>query len=134
MATTIWSATQSKVMVDSTEIEGLQSIEYKVSRSRTDTTAVGQPLRVGVEYGYKVITGKLRVKSSCPPLDDKLSKSNVADAKFSLQAQLKKDDSQTPQRTINFQECYLDDRDFEMSVDGVGIAVYTFSATDIQES
>jgi len=69
MATSIWSATESKVMIDSTEIEGLQSIEYKVNRSRSDIVAVGQPLRQGVEYGVKVINGKLRVKSSCPSLD-----------------------------------------------------------------
>jgi hypothetical protein len=133
MATTLWSATQSKVMVDSTEIEGLQSIDYKISRSREDIVAVGKPLRQGVEYGVKVVTGKLRVKSSCPPLDDKLSKSDVKDSKFSLQAQLKKDDSETTERTIDFQECYLDDREFEMSVNGVGIAVYTFTATDVLE-
>ena len=134
MGTQIWSATQSKVMVDSTEIEGLQSIEYKISRSRQDIVAVGKPLRQGVEYGVKVVTGKLRVKSSCPPLDEKLSKSDVKEAQFSMQAQLKKDDSETTEKTIDFQECYLDDREYEMSVNGVGIAVYTFTATDVQES
>jgi len=131
MATTIWSATESKVMIDSTEIEGLQSIEYKVNRSRTDIIAVGQPLRQGVEYGVKVVNGKLRVKSSCPPLDDKLSKTNLEEAKFTLQAQLKKGGTQ---KTVTFQDCYLDDREFTMEVNGVGIAIYTFSATDIQEA
>lgn|SRR5574341_1341689 len=134
MATTIWSATQSKVMIGSTEIEGLQSIEYKVSRSRQDIVAVGQPLRQGVEYGVKVVTGKLRVKSSCPPLDDLLSKENLKDAVFTMQAQLKKDDSQTTGRTIDFAGCYLDDREFEMSVNGVGIAVYTFTADNVTEA
>lgn len=134
MGTQIWSATQSKVMVDTTEIEGLQSIEYKVSRSRQDIVAVGKPLRQGVEFGVKVVTGKLRVKSSCPPLDEKLSKKDVKDAKFTLQAQLMKDDSETTAKTIDFQECYLDDREFEMSVNGVGVAVYIFTAMDIQES
>jgi hypothetical protein len=130
MATTIWSATESKVMVDSTMIEGLQSIEYKINRNRTDILAVGQPLRQGVEFGPKVITGKLSVKSSCPPLDEKLSKKSLDESKFTLQAQLKKGNVQ---RTATFQECYLDDREFTLDVNGVGIAVYTFSATDIQE-
>ena len=131
MATTIWSATESKVMVDSTEVEGLQSIEFKVNRTRSDIVAVGQPLRQGVEYGVKVINGKLRVKSSCPPLDDRLSKINLEEAKFTLQAQLKKGGQQ---KNVTFQDCYLDDREFTMDVNGVGIAVYTFSATDIQEA
>jgi hypothetical protein len=131
MAISVWSATESKVMVDQTVIEGLQSIEFKVSRSRTDIIAVGQPLRQGVEYGVKVVTGRLSVKSSCPPLDEKISKSNMDEAKFTLQAQLKKG---SQQRTATFQDCYLDDREFTMDVNGVGIAIYTFTATDIQES
>lgn len=131
MATMIWSATESKVMVDSTEIEGLQSIEYKVSRSRSDITAVGKPLRQGVEYGVKVVNGKLRVKSSCKPLDDKISKTKLEEAKFTLQAQLKKGSTQ---KTVTFQDCYLDDREFTMEVNGVGTAIYTFSATDITEA
>lgn len=131
MATSIWSATESKVMIDSTEIEGLQSIEYKVNRSRTDIIAVGKPLRQGVEYGVKVVNGKLRVKSSCPPLDAKLSASNLEEAKFTLQAQLKKGETK---KDVTFQDCYLDDREFAMEVNGVGIAIYTFSATDIQEA
>lgn len=131
MAITVWSATESKVMVDQTVIEGLQSIEYKVSRSRADILAVGQPLRQGVEYGVKVVNGKLSVKSCCPPLDKKLSEASMAEAKFTLSAQLKKGDQQ---KTATFQECYLDDRDFTMDVNGVGIATYTFTATDLQES
>jgi hypothetical protein len=113
MATTIWSATESKVMVDSKEIEGLQSIEYKVNRNRTDIISVGKPLRQGVEYGVKVVNGKLRVKSSCPPLDDKLSKANLEEAKFTLQAQLKKGGTK---KTVTFQDCYLDDREFTIEV------------------
>jgi hypothetical protein len=134
MGTEIYSATQSTVMIGPDVIEGLQSIEYKISRSRQDTVAVGKPLRVGIEYGVKIITGKLKVKSRCQMLDEKLSKPDLKDAVFSMQAQLKKDDSDTPQKTIDFQGCYLDDREFEMSVNGVGIAVYTFSATDVLES
>jgi len=131
MAITIWSATESKVLVDSTEVEGLQSIEFKVNRSRSDIVAVGQTLRQGVEYGVKVVNGKLRVKSNCPPLDEKLTKTDLEEAKFTLQAQLKKGGQQ---KTVTFQDCYLDDREFTMDVNGVGIAVYTFSATDIEEA
>jgi hypothetical protein len=131
MAIEAWSATESKVMIGSTEVEGLQSIEFKVNRSRSDIVAVGQPLRQGVEYGVKVITGKLKVKSSNSALDEKLSKTDLDEAKFTLQAQLKKG-SRT--KNITFQDCYLDDREFAMDVNGVGIAIYTFSATDVQEA
>lgn len=130
MAPTIWSATDSKVMVDSTEVEGLQSIEYKVNRSRSDIVAIGQHLRQGVEYGVKVINGKLRVKSSCQVLDEKLGKADLEGAKFDLQVQLKKGKEV---RMVTFTDCYLDDREFSMDVNGVGIAIYTFTATDVEE-
>jgi hypothetical protein len=130
MTIEIWSATESKVMVDSTEVEGLQSIEFKVSRSRSDIVAVGKPLRQGVEYGVKVVTGKLKVKSTNPALDEKLEKTDLDDAKFTLQAQLKKG---SKSKNVTFQDCYLDDRDFSVDVNGVGIATYTFTATDLQE-
>lgn len=131
MAITLWSATESKVMVDSTEVEGLQSIEFKVNRARSDVQSVGQPLRTGVEYGVKMINGKLSVKSTCPPLDTLLAKTNPEEAKFSISAQLKKGGTT---RTVNFQECYLDDKEFSMDVNGVGITSYTFTATDLTES
>ena len=130
MTIEIWSATESKVMVDSTEVEGLQSIEFKVSRSRSDIVAVGKPLRQGVEYGVKVVTGKLKVKSTNPALDEKLEKTDLDDAKFTLQAQLKKG---SKSKNVTFQDWYLDDRDFSVDVNGVGIATYTFTATDLQE-
>ncbi len=130
MTIEMWSATESKVMVDSTEVEGLQSIEFKVSRSRSDIVAVGKPLRQGVEYGVKVVTGKLKVKSTNPALDEKLEKTDLDDAKFTLQAQLKKG---SKSKNVTFQDCYLDDRDFSVDVNGVGIATYTFTATDLQE-
>lgn len=131
MAVSVWSATDSKVIVDSTEVEGLQSLDYKVNRSRQDIVAIGQPLRQGVEYGVKVVTGTLKVKSTCPALDKKLNEKELEQSKFTLQAQLKKGQAT---KNVTFQDCYLDGRDFTMDVNGVGIAIYTFSATDIQES
>ena len=72
MAIQAWSARDSKVMVDSHEVTGLQSIEFKEDRSRRDIQAIGEPLRQGVEYGVRVINGTLRVQSSCKPLEEKL--------------------------------------------------------------
>ncbi|MCD1294322.1 hypothetical protein CUJ83_04830 [Methanocella sp. CWC-04] len=131
MAISIWSATDSKVLIDSTEVEGLQSLEYKVNRSRSDIIAVGKDVRQGVEYGVKVITGTLKVKSSCPALDQKLNQKEVEQSKFTVSAQLKKGSTQ---KTVSFQDCYLDGREFSIDVNGVGISIYTFTATDIQES
>jgi hypothetical protein len=130
MATTAWSARESKIMVDSKEIEGLQSIEFKEHRNRSDIPAIGESLRQGVEYGVKVINGKIKVKSTCSTLDEKFSKKEVEDMNFTLSAQLKKG---SKSKTMTFQDCYIDDREYSMEVNGVGITTYTFSATDVQE-
>jgi hypothetical protein len=128
MAIQAWSARDSKVMVDSHEVTGLQSIEFKEDRSRRDIQAIGESLRQGVEYGVRVINGTLRVQSSCKPLEEKLQEDDLEKAKFTLVAQLKKGDQTL---NINFQDCYLDNREFTMDVNGVGVAVYSFSATNV---
>jgi hypothetical protein len=131
MAISVWSATESKVKVDGEDVEGVQSLEYKVNRNRTDVVGIGQHLRSSVEYGVKTVIGTLRVKSSCPKLDDKLGKDDLEQAKFTLQAQLKKGGTT---KTVDLQDCYLDGREFTIDVNGVGVSVYTFSATNIVES
>lgn len=133
MALSIWSATDSSVKIDSADVEGLQSIDYKVSRSRQDVFAEGKELRVGVVYGNKIVTGTLRIKSTCKELDDKLhiKAEDMEKAKFTMTVTLKRGGHT---RTLSFQECYLDGREYTMDVNGVGIGVYTFSALDVTES
>lgn len=130
MAIELWSARESKVFMDSTEIEGVQTVDFRVNRNRSDVIAVGQTLRQGVEYGVKEVTGTIHLKSSSEPLDAKLRLDDLEQARFTLSLQLKKGQQQW---NITFQECYLDSREFTMDVNGVGIAVYTFTATNVQD-
>jgi len=129
MAATILSASGSKVTIDGSQIEGLQSIEYKYSRSRKDIEAVGTDERIGVDYGLKVVTGTLKVKSTSKKLDTLLNKS-TEDAKFQIVAELKKGNVI---RKATFDDCWLDDKSFGMDANGVGMSTYSFSATRVRE-
>jgi len=130
MAALILSASASKVTIDGTPIEGLQSIEYKYSRNRKDIEAVGSDERIGVDYGLKVVTGTLKVKSTCQKLDELFSKPTTEEAKFQIVAELKKGEAL---KKISFDDCWLDDKSMSMDANGVAITTYTFSATRVRE-
>jgi hypothetical protein len=40
---------------------------------------------------------------------------------------------ETTVKTITFDECFLDDKSFELTANGVGITVYNFTATRVRE-
>jgi hypothetical protein len=136
----IYSSRDSVVLIGSTQIEGIQSIDWKVNRNRKDVTGTGQPLRLGVEYGVKEISGSIKVKSSINELDKRLSNTDLHEAMFDLHITLKKqggvgsESKAAEDWKLDFTGCYLDGRDLSMDVNGTPIAVYTFTATDVNEN
>jgi hypothetical protein len=129
MATLIVSAAKSKVTIDGEEVSGLQSIEYKVKRRQADVAGVGTGERIGVECGLIVVNGVLKVHSLNKKLDELLYK--PVPVPFNMVAELKKGDELV--KKITFDECYLDDKSFELGAEGIGITVYTFTATRVRE-
>lgn len=123
---TILSANASSVMLDNEVIEGLQEITYKLNKSRQDVPAIGTDERIGVDFGLKIVTGTLKVKSDNATLDTHLADNTV----FQIVANLKKGEAL---RTVTFDECYLDDKNFELETSDVASAVYTFTATRVRE-
>lgn len=123
---TILSANASSVMLDDEVIEGLQEITYKLNKSRQDVPAIGTDERIGVDFGLKIVTGTLKVKSDNATLDTHLTDNTV----FQIVANLKKGEAL---RTVTFDECYLDDKNFELGTSDVASAVYTFTATRVRE-
>lgn len=123
---TILSANASSVMLDNEPIEGLQEITYKVNKSRQDVPAIGTDERIGVDFGLKIVTGTLKIKSDNATLDTHLADNSV----FQIVANLKKGEAL---RTVTFDECYLDDKNFELGTSDVASAVYTFTATRVRE-
>jgi hypothetical protein len=122
----IYTAFASEVKVNEETIEGLQSIEYNVVKNRQHVGAIGTDERIGVYFGLKVVTGKLRVASANPTLDGLLS----SNGEFSIAATLKHRDTV---RKVTFDACYMEDKTFGLSALQHGETVYEFTATRVRE-
>ena len=130
MSLLLVSATESKVTIEGEEVVGLQSLDFKVVRQQIDVTGIGQGLLLGVaEAGMFKVNGTLRMRSLSKKLDDLLYM--PVPTPFSLVATLMKGGQQV--KKIAFEECFLDDKSFEMETGGVGLTVYNFTAKAVRE-
>lgn len=123
-----FSARESQVTVESETLAGLQSLEYKVEKNLINIIGTGSDQKQGVDYGVVSITGKLRIKTVSPTLDGKFEKSNPDEAKFTINADLKRGGVS---RKVVFNECYLTDREFTMDVNGAPTVVYSFTCKSV---
>lgn len=134
MAFQIFSSKYSTVTVTSDSgpetLSGLQSIEYKVVLNKEDHYEGGNHLRQYITYGNKVIQGLLRIKSTSSVLDQLLDKMSEEKG-FSLQAILSDGKNK---KTLNFEGCYLEGKEYNMDVNGHGISAYSFSAQDMKQA
>jgi len=129
MAMVVVSAATSKVTIDGEETKGIQSIDYKVKRRQIDVESVGMGERMGVESGLITVTGTIRIRSLNKKLDDLLYM--PVPVPFNMVAELKKGNDLM--KKITFDECYVDDKSFELGAEGVGVTIYNFTATRVRE-
>jgi len=125
----IASAAKSSVTIEGEPVEGVQSIDFSVKRRQADIEAIGSGERIGVESGQVVVNGSIRISSMNKLLDDRLYA--LTPESFNMVITLVKGAEQI--RQITFNECYLDDKSFEMSANGVGLTVYNFTSTTVLE-
>jgi hypothetical protein len=132
---TILSANRSNVSItvegqEPQTIEGLQSITYRSFQNREDVAAIGTDERIDVAFGLKIVKGCLQIKSTNTTLNELLSDGTS----FQLVANLKSGggDQESVQR-VTFDQCYLDDKEFEIDVSGIGVTNYYFNATKVRE-
>jgi hypothetical protein len=104
-------------------------MEFAVRRRQMDVDAVGVGERIGVDAGHIFVTGTLRIRSLNSTLDERLYA--LVPEPFNMVAELKQ--GETTVKTITFDECFLDDKSFELTANGVGITVYNFTATRVRE-
>lgn len=129
---TILSAKQSQVLLSGPDgdagapIEGLQAITYKVDHGRQDIAAIGTDLRIGVDFGLRVVNGTLTVKSTSTAFNKLLGNNDT----FQITANLKKGELT---KTVAFDGCYLDGKQVGLAADGVLVTTYTFTATRVRE-
>lgn len=130
MAATVFSANRSNVLIDGEAVDGLQSLVYRITTEREDVRAIGSSERVTVSFGLRTVQGELIVRSAYYKLDDLLDKQ----APFQIVANLKKDDSSdSPKRTVSFDECFVENKDFSVGAGGTVVTTYVFTATRVRE-
>ena len=122
----VFSARDSEVRVGNDLIEGVRAIEYRSTRDRREVTAVGSDERIAVYYGARSVIGRLRVASTAVVLDGLLT----TPAEFQVVATLRHRDDQ---RTVAFDECWLESKQVELTEGGHSETVYQFSATRVRE-
>lgn len=123
--TTIFAANESSVLVDGEPVLGVQAIDYRAHRARSNLYALGSAERIGVTSGPHTVEGRLRVASASPLLDEL-----EPEQTFQVIANLRQGTSTV---TVTFDDCYLTDKTFDLGVSGHGEAVYAFSATRVRE-
>lgn len=122
----VYTALQSEAKVNGETVEGLQAIEFREQKSRSDVGAIGTDERVAVVFGLRIVTGRLRVASASPALDALVQSREP----FSITAILRHGDVT---RTVAFDECVMDEKSFLLTAAAHGETVYHFSATRLRE-
>jgi hypothetical protein len=122
----IYTAFSSEIKVNQETIEGLQTVEYSQSNSRRHVGAIGTNERIAVYFGMKVVEGRLSVASANKTLDGLLQSRET----FSIIATLRHGDTA---RTVSFDDCYMEDKEFSLGAEGHGQTVYAFTATRLRE-
>ena len=125
MAATIFAANESQVLVNGKPVDGVRSLEYRKLQARENVYGLGSQERIGLVSGAQVYEGRLRVASTSQALD----KLGIED-KLHISAVLVHGSTKM---NVTFDECYLQEKSFDLSVGGFGEAVYTFSATRARE-
>lgn len=122
----VFTANSSGVLVDNTSIEGIRSIEYQVVRDQSDVHAVGSPERIAVYYGATRVRGRLHVASTSAELDALTTSGNA----FQIVANLRHGEAG---RSVSFDECHMERKEFSMASGSHGETVYLFTATRVRE-
>lgn len=122
----VFSANRSEVRVDNDVIPGVTTIEYRSQRVRREVTAIGTDERIAVYYGVKSVLGRIKVASASAVLDRLLAEPQA----FQVVANLRHGDTV---RSVAFDECWMESKDFEMAEGSHGTTVYAFSATRVRE-
>ncbi|MFE8599107.1 hypothetical protein [Archangium violaceum] len=126
---TVFSANRSNVLVDGKQVDGLQSLVFRVVTEREDIRAVGSNERVDVIFGLRSVQGELAIRSTSVAIDELLDKRK----KFQLVANLKKTEGSDDLRSLSFDDCFVEGKSFSMSANGSAVTTYAFTATRIRE-
>lgn len=122
----VFSANSSSITVDGQPVPGIRAIDYRLEREQGGVYALGSEERITVYYGATSVAGRLTVASASPALDALATSGNS----FVLVALLRHGDTQ---RSVSFDDCYMESKEFAMATGGVGETIYQFTATRLRE-
>ena len=125
MATTIFAANESQILVNGKSIDGARALEYRRVQARESIYGLGTSERIGTVSGAQILEGKITVASTSPVLDQV-----PLDQPFQISAVLVHGSTKM---TVTFDECFLLDKTFDLGVGGHGESVYSFTATRARE-
>jgi hypothetical protein len=123
----VFAANSSGVTIDNQAVEGVRAIDYAVQREQGDVFALGAQERITMYYGASRVKAQIRVASA----SDKLDALTTSGDKFQVVANLKH--GQTA-RSVAFDECYMQSKDFSMGAGAHGETIYAFTATRVRET
>ena len=61
MSLILASAQESKVTIDGEEVVGLQTLDFTVTRTQADISAIGWLERIGVDSGQVIVKGTIKM-------------------------------------------------------------------------
>jgi len=125
VATTIFAANESQVLLNGKAIDGVRALEYRRAQTRESIYGLGSSERIGMVSGAQILEGKITVASTSPAFDQV-----PPDQPCQISAVLVHGNTKM---TVTFDECFLQDKTFDLGVGGHGEAVYSFTATRARE-
>jgi len=127
------SASTSKVLCDGKAIEGVQELQYKITRNRANVHTVGSHERMSGYFGALYVECIVKVRSSFEELDKKMYEGIDGIKPFQIVVQLGTQGKGDAIKTISFDDCILEDKSLGMDATGVAITTYRVSATRAKE-
>jgi len=127
------AANASKISIDGKDVRGVESIDFKVTRSKEDIQSIDTEERMGAYYGALKVTGSIKVKSAYEELDKKMYVAIPKVATFQIVITLFPQGKDAKIRQITFDECILEGKSLAMNANGVAVTTYEFSATRVRE-
>jgi hypothetical protein len=128
------AANASKITIDGKDVRGVDSIDFKVTRSKEDIQSIDTEERMGAYYGALKVTGSLKVKSAYDELDKKMYSPIPEVATFQIVVHLFPQGTDSKLKQITFDECILEGKSLALSANGVAVTTYEFSSTRVRES
>ena len=125
MAATIFAANESQVLINGKVIDGVRALEYRRLQARESIYGLGSSERIGMVSGAQILEGKITVASTSQAFDQV-----PLDQQCQISAVLVHGKTRM---TVTFDECFLQEKTFDLGVGGHGESVYTFTATRVRE-